>query len=56
MTTKTSKPVDMSREAITARLEDVRQLYKLGMSLVEAGRAAGLNDGVGRTRKIPVAR
>lgn len=39
----------MSPAAITARLEDVRQLYKLCMSLVEAGRAAGLNNGVGKT-------
>ena len=56
MRTKTAEPVDMSRAAVTARLEDVRQLYKLGMSLVEAGRAAGLNDGVGRTRKTPPVR
>lgn len=48
MTTK-NEPVDMSPAAITARLEDVRQLYKLCMSLVEAGRAAGLNNGVGKT-------
>ncbi|MDB4961710.1 MAG: hypothetical protein JWP01_1709 [Myxococcales bacterium] len=49
MTMKTrAESVDMSRAAITARLEDVRQLYKLCMSLVEAGRAAGLNGGVGR--------
>ncbi len=51
MTTKTAERVDMSRAAITARLEDVRQLYKLCMSLVEAGRAAGLNDGVGGALK-----
>jgi hypothetical protein len=53
MKTKTAEPVDMSRAAITARLEDVRQLYKLCMSLVDAGRAAGLNDGVGRTVRTP---
>lgn len=47
MTTKTDS-VDMSPQAIAARLEDVRALYKLCMSLVAAGRAAGLNDGVGK--------
>ena len=51
MMTKKRELVDMSREAITARLEDVRQLYRLGISLVEAGRAAGLNDGLGKPKR-----
>lgn len=46
--TRTPSTIDMSPDAIAARLEDVRELYKLCMALVEAGRAAGLNDGVGR--------
>jgi len=41
--TNKADAVDMSRAAITARLEDVRQLYRLGMSLFAAGRAAGLH-------------
>lgn len=49
--TKKPEGVDMSREAVTARLEDVRQLYKLGIYLVEVGRAAGLNDGIGKRPK-----
>lgn len=47
------KDVDMSPAAIARRLEDVRQLYRLGMSLVEAGRAAGLNRGIGRPGSKP---
>jgi len=47
--TKSPDQVDMSPEAVARRLETVRQLYKLCMSLVEAGRAAGLNNGVGKT-------
>lgn len=31
---KTSNAVDMSRAAVTARLEEVRALYKLGISLM----------------------
>lgn len=48
MMAKKPEPVDMSREAIVARIDELGQLYKLGMYLVEIGRAAGLNDGVGR--------
>jgi len=49
--TKKREGVDMSREAITARLEDVRQLYRLGIYLVEVGRVAGLNDGIGKPKR-----
>ncbi len=36
---KTKKPeVDMSPQAVAARLEDVRQLYRLCMYLMEAGK------------------
>lgn len=42
MTTK-ANAIDMSSEAITARLEVVRGLYKLCMSLYSAGAAAGLH-------------
>lgn len=31
---KTTNAVDMSRAAVTARLEQVRALYKLGISLM----------------------
>ena len=33
------RDVDMSPEAVEARLETVRELYRLGMSLKYAGRA-----------------
>lgn len=33
---KTSNTVDMSRKAVTARLEEVRALYKLCISLMSA--------------------
>lgn len=51
MTAKRPEPVDMSRDAIVARIEELRQLYKLGLYLVEIGRAAGLNDGLGKTKR-----
>lgn len=40
--TKAKAEVDMSPEAVAGRLEVVRALYKLGVSLVQAGRDAGL--------------
>ena len=36
MTKKKTEPIDMSAAAIAARLEDVRSLYRLTMSLAEA--------------------
>lgn len=53
MTAKKPEPVDMSRGAIIARIDELGQLYKLGMYLVEIGRAAGWNDGVGRSIRAP---
>lgn len=38
-TTRTPDAVDMSPKAVAARLEDVRQLYRLCMYLVEAGKS-----------------
>jgi hypothetical protein len=42
MTTK-PRQVDMSPTAVARRIEDIRQLYRLGMSLMRAGREAGLH-------------
>jgi hypothetical protein len=52
--TKT-EPVDMSRRAITGRLEMVGQLYKLGISLmsIRTGQAKPVEQGKDKQEKSP---
>lgn len=47
-----NREIDMSPSAVARRIETLRQLYRLGMSLVQAGQAAGLNNGLGRPLKL----
>jgi hypothetical protein len=41
-----TEPIDMSPRAVAARIEEMRQLYRLSVHLLKIGEANGLHRGL----------